>query len=414
MSELPNKAIYAPLDPRSKDIRLMILHPDVETQPIKCDLTMARLSDEPPPKYAALSYEWGDPESPLHEIVLSGHPFLIRENLWLFLNSIRSKVDTLVLWVDALCINQTDNRERNHQVGVMDDIYRKADVVRAWLGPEEEIASSANSGLQLTAFVILEDIYKSCSMFQWTIRQYFLRAEEESKVFPQIQNCLSRLCNNLYWSRIWIVQEFVLAGKVLLHYGRTSIDSRFLEVAVVLASNDLDAPYERDEVDKLLFHLSKDGSQAGRLIGHRVGLEENSLGRLIYRYYAWKATDPRDMIYGIIRLAEDVTEDEIVIDYAKSVLEVKFDAALFFCRKFDGGLLMQQALLNLDRLLPQAGDHNLSPYKAFFLHVLNESKSSSTLKAMTFQQMLDRDWTKSRFEDFRHTWKILPSHEAHD
>jgi hypothetical protein len=41
------------------------------------------------------------------------------------------------LWVDALCINQSDVGERSHQVALMADIYKRCERVLVWLGPQE-------------------------------------------------------------------------------------------------------------------------------------------------------------------------------------------------------------------------------------------------------------------------------------
>lgn len=41
----------------------------------------------------------------------------------------------MLLWIDALCINQSDHREKNHQVGQMKSVYQNADRVLIWLGP---------------------------------------------------------------------------------------------------------------------------------------------------------------------------------------------------------------------------------------------------------------------------------------
>jgi hypothetical protein len=51
-------------------------------------------------------------------------------------------------WYDALCINQADLAERSHQVGIMRQIYEKADRVVIWLGVER---SGANWGLMSLA-----------------------------------------------------------------------------------------------------------------------------------------------------------------------------------------------------------------------------------------------------------------------
>jgi hypothetical protein len=38
------------------------------------------------------------------------------------------------LWIDAISINQETLEERNHQVGIMGEIYSRAECVIIWLG----------------------------------------------------------------------------------------------------------------------------------------------------------------------------------------------------------------------------------------------------------------------------------------
>jgi len=55
----------------------------------------------------------------------------------------------LVLWVDAICINQDDIPERNDQVLLMGDIYRNATSVISWLGSDPRIVRAFEMGLEL-------------------------------------------------------------------------------------------------------------------------------------------------------------------------------------------------------------------------------------------------------------------------
>ena len=82
-------------------------------QPIECRIVHVKLSECP--KYEALSYEWGQP-SHTHQILIDSQPFLVRPNLYAALKLLRDPIRQTVLWIDALCINQDDARERNHQV----------------------------------------------------------------------------------------------------------------------------------------------------------------------------------------------------------------------------------------------------------------------------------------------------------
>jgi hypothetical protein len=84
-------------------------------------------------KYEALSYCWGDPELQGF-ILLNGNAASVTVNLTRALENIRLDHGTRVLWVDALCINQEDTTERNHQVKQMGAIYQKAERVVVWLG----------------------------------------------------------------------------------------------------------------------------------------------------------------------------------------------------------------------------------------------------------------------------------------
>lgn len=47
------------------------------------------------------------------------------------------------LWIDAVCINQDDVRERNAQVSIMHHIYEKSVGSLIWLGDADNVAERA-------------------------------------------------------------------------------------------------------------------------------------------------------------------------------------------------------------------------------------------------------------------------------
>jgi len=51
---------------------------------------------------------------------------------------LRSEVLTVVLWIDGICIDQTDLRERSAQVQLMRDIYYQCASAIVWLGDEDD------------------------------------------------------------------------------------------------------------------------------------------------------------------------------------------------------------------------------------------------------------------------------------
>ncbi len=110
-------------------------------EPLRCDLVAVSLDDLP--DFEALSYMWGEPDDEAQfQIWVNGALVCVRQNLWYALQRIRfmipheNKIRRRILWIDALCINQDNIQERNHQVAFMGHIYRHATVVLIWLGNE--------------------------------------------------------------------------------------------------------------------------------------------------------------------------------------------------------------------------------------------------------------------------------------
>lgn len=71
----------------------------------------------------------------------------VTSNLENSLRHIRGRGISRGLWVDALCINQSDVAEKSVQVQLMSQIHRNAKVELCWLGEE-----SADSDVTLEAF----------------------------------------------------------------------------------------------------------------------------------------------------------------------------------------------------------------------------------------------------------------------
>jgi hypothetical protein len=130
----------SPLHPTrllGRTIRLLHVVPGEEDSPIQCSLSFRGL-DDTAVTYFALSYVWG-PSTDRQRITCNSHVTKITTNLHSLLHEFRRRgmkgndLDTPV-WADALCINQSDDVERTTQVRMMQDIYKRAEVVIIWLG----------------------------------------------------------------------------------------------------------------------------------------------------------------------------------------------------------------------------------------------------------------------------------------
>lgn len=163
---------YPILAAASRQIRLFTLDDVDEHGVLHCTLRSAMLDEGP--TYIALSYVWGA-RCAEHYISVNGQPFKVRRNLFDFLATVAAfELVGISIFIDAICINQIDLEERNNQVRLMRDIYSSAEQVIAWLG------------------------------------------QPASKEEPDEE--IDVLGNN-FWSRLWIVQEVVLAPRLRIQLG---------------------------------------------------------------------------------------------------------------------------------------------------------------------------------------------------
>jgi hypothetical protein len=126
---------YDSLNLSTSEIRLLTLEPArFDDDPILCQLRTFSLSENP--RYEALPYVWGNPEQ-WRTISVNGHAFTATFNLDVTLRHLRHALDPRILWVDAICINQFNKKEKSHQVQLMHHIYASASQVLVWLGESD-------------------------------------------------------------------------------------------------------------------------------------------------------------------------------------------------------------------------------------------------------------------------------------
>lgn len=131
---------YSPLPARNY-IRLLRIHQQDGGGPVTASLTSRRLDDDIQ-HYTSLSYSWGrnsDGDASLsRHMIVDSRRLSVTENLYDCLVRLSSSAtndgDGLLIWIDAICINQSDVDERNSQVGQMAEIYKRAAALVIWLG----------------------------------------------------------------------------------------------------------------------------------------------------------------------------------------------------------------------------------------------------------------------------------------
>lgn len=139
-----NSFQHRPLDHRQASIRLLHILPDLSSRgSINCTISHSTVEQAP---YACLLYRWGEPQ-PSHRILLDGQYFDVGQNLFHFLEMFRKNARSpeMPFWIDALCIDQQDTQERNHQVAWMVQVFSSAEVVYVWLGKDSAVVPAARS-----------------------------------------------------------------------------------------------------------------------------------------------------------------------------------------------------------------------------------------------------------------------------
>lgn len=148
----PVDSFYRNLNEGMKEIRLIHLYPGSLAEALACSMEYTPLQDDNHTRFECLSYCWGDQKSisvitvscPVQRLTTSHtatveHLLPLGSSLYSAMRNLRPKSGPArVLWIDAICINQKDLNERSQQVGIMREIYSKADNVAIWLGDGDE------------------------------------------------------------------------------------------------------------------------------------------------------------------------------------------------------------------------------------------------------------------------------------
>lgn len=182
----------------------------------------------------------------------------VTRNLDEALRRFRYKHKETVVWVDAVCIDQSNTEERGHQVGIMGKIYRRAENVVAWLGPDP--------------------LKKAKRCFDVLSKKHGKQELTPSEAFA-----MSELMTCEWFSRLWVVQELVLAQNSRFVWGNVGMTTPVLWLSARgynLATTNADAVW----VGKIFS-------------GHTYDLID-----LLTWTRRLKCSDDRDRIYAVLGL----------------------------------------------------------------------------------------------------------------
>ncbi len=375
---------YFPLDVSKDEIRLLelipVVHgnetwPPAETVQIQCKLRHASLRDDL--DYAAVSYVWAEVPG-THAIDVDGHTVDITKNLWALLKQFRSGT-SLILWVDALCINQKDDREKSEQVAKMESIYKRAREVMIWLGPPRDGSDFAMD--LFNEFSKLHDIvsqvhdvhlYGSTDALSGPMAEIAeaLVHRFGDKPDTTATPLLKLFHERQWWARVWIIQEFVLARQATFYCGDRSVTGLGLVKALAIIKCMKRAVGEQRQrvtpsnapqmSDPGLNELIKDAIRDGTFLRVALATPIMATGHLmkmlvLYQHCSTSkefisladvyklakadnhinATNPRDHVYGLLGLVSREHKADVLVDYSRPVGEI-FALATAAIMRVDG------------------------------------------------------------------------------
>jgi hypothetical protein len=348
---------YSSLPPGHSGIRLLRLLPNKDrAAAITCELFNCSLeSGQEIHVYEALSYVWGDPNTTV-PISIDGHRFDVTENLHTALLHLRDRSIERIIWVDVICINQTDLKEREEQVKMMAVIYRQANSVVSWLGEatndsEEAIGLIRTFGPFARSYLQI-NIPHTLARYKETMHWHdFFETFYEFPMELQNWTALWRLLDRPYWTRVWMVQELIGGGpfkenRGVLVCGTASVDKALFDwlCMLIMSGPAMSSSYRPVEGS------TTEPSRTFDLMGHPRAfvmweavvecafgpLKGHGLDHLIKATKRLKATDSRDKIYAIIGLAPEKYHI-FPADYSKPLRDVLVDFVKFMLRT-DGNL----------------------------------------------------------------------------
>ncbi|KPM38419.1 hypothetical protein AK830_g8125 [Neonectria ditissima] len=330
------------------EIRILHLSPHNgdSSAPLKADLRVAALEDNP--DYEAVSYVWGSRDV-LVDMEVSGRSVGVTKNLDAFLRRLRLPDQARALWIDQLCINQWDLKEKAQQVRQMRHIYSQCRTCLLWMGEIREDIPAADAE---EALVILR--YMAALFEAGGEEGVAVPASLDSDAsFRGPLTALESLSieHNPWWARVWTVQEAVLPQEMTFMWGSLTMPWETMYHAT--------RTWTGTQPDQLMrrFHVSHDDGVIGGLMAMVIWLKiaksrDDSPAHLVNRWRFRSATDPRDKIYALMGLCTPGTLPTVEqCDYDMPVVDV-------FCD------LTFDLMLSDEGLLPLSMDPRLEASKA--------------------------------------------------
>jgi Heterokaryon incompatibility protein (HET) len=320
--------------------------------------------------YIALSYAWGDFDIS-HTIKCDGQDLAVSKTLYsaiiclskkVPIDDPKRKIPEVSVWIDAICINQSDVVEKANQVRMMKTIYGQAVAVLGWLGEEEEAdRRSLEFMRKIVRTLEIQDKYQDHTEATVADDEVELQPAsgsspavvadpEYSAIFADSRLPLDlpdadssewddflHLIEKPWFSRVWIIQEFVAAKYFEFLCGGTLIEAKqvFEPINMLLRSQTFCAQITTFRSTKRRLT----NSHKLRVLKQKMKTKTHqSLLAILAETVNFEAKDPRDKVFAVLGLSNDSNND--LIDYKADLRKVLINTARRLLELENGSLEM--------------------------------------------------------------------------
>ena len=352
---------HDPLPEHTSHFRLLRIIRGAFGQHVECEISTWPIASAPP--YLAISYTWGNPADTT-EITINGRRLVVRRNCEYVLQQAFASRPGEYFWVDAICIAQT-TQEKNHQVGIMGQIYSGAKHVLACVGPHEN-----DSEFLLEAIKKYDALFKSIRAVL-DLQQYnawenpiqghmkvLLRCllSMRSKTRQRLYHAFRAFIQRPYFTRVWVMQELHLATSVSYCFGmavHTAEDFLSLHWLMRFWTIPMYDSYRTPMLVRRFFVIGRYTWAYSRTNFSKEMLFEYTMhetgttllglgctkGKLrpvdVLLNTNLECTDPRDRLYGVLSLVNWPDQQKPEADYQKDYFQVAADVFEYFPKSWN-------------------------------------------------------------------------------
>jgi hypothetical protein len=298
------------------DVRILVLHPSRHPyDAIHYSLEYIYLENDHK-EFEALSYTWGDP-TPVRIVYDSGEPVRIPENLFSSLRALRYSETDRVLWVDSLCIDQSDADERGQQVRLMGDVFSEANRVIVWLGeetPDVQVAFKTLSNIHFDSWNQKRSV-RYPPLWVQVPGQPILRTVNGTYLHRIDWQPVKNLLHRPWFHRMWVYQEVANANRVVVVCGKRMIPwSKVSGALEYLIHHGLASKFLDLQSTYACIHVT--AMEKAR----RQSFREPLFNVVLASSYGG-CSNPRDKIFAVMSIADgkDIFDWEISFNYSLSV-----------------------------------------------------------------------------------------------